>query len=157
MNLFDDFYKRKKEENIRFCLFAAMIALAIVIMLSVFAVTVKADENIVAITIAAEACSEGEVGMQAVANTIKNRAIARRKTPAQIVTQKNQYYGATASNRHKLYAQCKATADRLAREIMTLPDVTGGAQYFLLPKEPVRKWHGAKTVKIGRHTFYKEA
>ena len=156
METYDDFYRKKRKENLKFAVALALIFVSVFIALILLATCARADD-IVAVTIAAEACGEGETGMQAVANTIQNRANSRNKTPEQIVTQKNQYYGATAANRHKLYSQCKAVADRLSKNIASLPDITGGAEYFLLPTEPVRRWHGDKTVKIGRHTFYKEA
>jgi len=114
--------------------------------------------RIVAAVIAAEACGEGEIGMRAVAHTIQNRAREWRKTPYQIVTAKNQYYGYTATNRDRLYAQCQQTADRLAMGIYTQTnghDITEGALYFLLPGERVRAWHGEKTVTIKKHTFYR--
>lgn len=116
-----------------------------------------ASNDIVAVTIAAEACSEGERGMQAVANTIRNRAVSRGMSARAVVTERNQYYGATAKNRLILYGQCRAIADKLSKNINTIADITGGAEYFLLPGERVRAWHGKRTVTIGKHTFYKEA
>lgn len=113
------------------------------------------ETRILAETIAAEACSEGYEGLQAVANVIRNRAISQNKTPYQIITAKNQFYGYTNKNRTKIYKGCKKTADYLAENIMNLPDITGGAEYFLLPSEKIRAWHGEKTVTIKKHTFYK--
>ena len=112
----------------------------------------------VASVIAAEACSQGEIGMHAVASTIQNRARARHIPPGAVVKQKNQYFGWTNKNRLSIYKQCKREADVLAVQVIngTLPDIVSGAQYFLLPTEPKRKWHGVKTVVIGSHTFYKE-
>lgn len=111
----------------------------------------------VAVVLAAEACGEGEQGMRAVAGTILNRSLRRGISIERVVSEKNQYYGYTASNRHRLYAQCKGVADRVAAELKagTLKDITGGAEYFLLPGEKIRSWHGKRTVKIGAHTFYK--
>ena len=117
-----------------------------------------ADEqtDMVAKVIAAEACNQGEAGMIAVGNVIKNRVVAWHKTPYQIVTAKNQFYGFTAKNRDEIYQGCKKTADYVAANLMTLPDITHGGMYFLLPYEHTRAWHGDKTVTIREHTFYKE-
>lgn len=113
----------------------------------------------VAKVLAAEGASEGEEGMRAIASTIMNRMAGTNKNALDIVSQKNQYYGYTAENKDKLYKQVKDTADKVARDLVEgkLKDNTGGAKYFLLPKEKVRSWHGDKTVNIGKHTFYKEA
>lgn len=113
----------------------------------------------VAKTLAAEAAGEGKIGMHAVANTIKNRSANRKKQPIDIISQKNQYYGYTAKNRDKLYEQVKDIADDLAKKLLSgeLEDITGGAEYFLQDDEPVKSWHGKKTIKIGNHTFYTEA
>ena len=117
----------------------------------------ESQEQIIAEVIAAEAAGEGERGLLAVACVIANRAKAQYKTPYQIVTAKNQFYGLTAKNRHKLYAAVKPIADRLARDIMRLEDITGGALYFRTEKERLFPWTKPenKTVKIGNHIFYK--
>lgn len=114
-------------------------------------------EDSVAVVLAAEACSEGEQGIRAVASTIRNRALRRGISVDRVVSEKNQYYGYTASNRHRLYRECRVIADRVASELRagTLQDITGGAEYFLLPGERVRAWHGQHTVTIGAHKFYR--
>lgn len=118
--------------------------------------TCHADETqTIAEVIGAEGCSQGFIGLQAISNTIQNRAKRQHKTPYEIVTAKNQYFGYTNPKRHKIYMTCKADADYLAKNIMNLEDLTDGAEYFLLPGEPVRKWHGRKTVTIKAHTFYR--
>lgn len=113
------------------------------------------NQRIVAEVIAAEAGGESEIGMRAVACVIANRARAQHKTPYQIVTAKNQFYGLTAKNREKLYRQVKPIADKLAARIMSLPDITGGALYFRTARERVFPWCKIRTVKIGKHIFYK--
>ncbi len=128
----------------------------ICLIFSALAMPCHADETqILAEVIGAEACDQGINGLRAVANTIKNRAIRQHKTPYEIVTAKNQYYGYTAKNRHEIYLTCKAQADYVAKNLMTLPDLTDGALFFLLPGERVRVWHGKKTVTINSHTFYR--
>lgn len=128
------------------------------LILYVWAGVSQADEsNIVAQVIAAEACKDGEIGMHAVANTIANRVRSRKQNPTQIVTARNQYFGYTNKNREKIYKGCKQIADKLAENIMNLNDITDGAEYFLLPGEKIRRWHGKKTVTVKSHTFYREA
>lgn len=112
-------------------------------------------DEVVSSVICAEACSEGEVGMYAVANTIANRSRKRNMTPYQIVRQKNQYFGYTASNREELYNQCGEVSDKLTSKIMQLDDITDGATYFRKVGEKKRSWHMVFTVKIGKHLFYK--
>ncbi|MEK6897408.1 MAG: cell wall hydrolase [Nanoarchaeota archaeon] len=116
----------------------------------------ESQEQIIAEVIAAEAAGEGERGLRAVACVIANRARAQHKTPYQIVTAKNQFYGLTAKNRIKLYHQVKLIADRLARDIMKLKDITDGALYFRNHKtEPVFKWCKILTFKHNNHWFYR--
>jgi spore germination cell wall hydrolase CwlJ-like protein len=112
----------------------------------------------VAKTIAAEAASEGEEGMLAVANVINNRAVKKGKTPYEIITAKNQFYGTTASNRDRLYKEVQPIVDKLAQMLYNkqLKDNTNGAEYFRQPKESIRKWHGEETIRMGNHIFHKE-
>jgi N-acetylmuramoyl-L-alanine amidase len=111
----------------------------------------------VAKTIAAEAAGEGEKGMMAVANVINNRSISKGKSPSEIISEKNQFYGATAKNRDELYREVKPTADKMVEMMYQkkLVDNTGGAEYFRQPTEKIRKWHGEQTVQIGNHIFHK--
>lgn len=111
--------------------------------------------NVVASVIASESCGEGIIGMYAVANTIRNRAIKYQKSPYKIVTQPNQYYGYTVVNKDKIYQECKKDANYLADRLMELIDITDGALYFKCLNEPKKKWHKIKTVTIKNHTFYK--
>ena len=109
----------------------------------------------IAKVLCAEACGEGKIGMIGVANTIANRAKKWHKTPYQIITQKNQYYGYTAKNKNLLYHQCKHIALPLAKNILTLKDITNGALYFRRKNEPIYSWHKIKTIIIKHHIFYK--
>ena len=113
------------------------------------------QDNIVAQVIAAEAGGEGYIGMQCVANVIANRARIQHKTPYEIVTQKNQFYGLTAKNRIKLYTQVKKSADYLSAHIMALPDKTFGALYFRQLTEPKFRWCKIETARYKNHIFYK--
>ncbi len=109
----------------------------------------------IAQVIASEGCSEGKIGLYLIANTIKNRSEQWNKTPYEIVTQSNQYYGLTSPNRIQLYNQCKDFSDELASKILELPDMTSGALYFRRPNEEKRMWHKTKTIRFKNHIFYK--
>lgn len=109
----------------------------------------------VAVTIAAEAGGEGYYGMFLVANTIANRARLYKKTPYQIISAKNQYYGFTAVNRYKNYEAVRSLANDLAVQIMKLPDFSEGALYFRNLKEPRFKWCKVETARYKNHIFYR--
>jgi spore germination cell wall hydrolase CwlJ-like protein len=135
-----------------------LICLAIVLLFTfcVYSYVNAEENNIVARVIAAEACGEGKEGMQAVANVIRNRSRKWRQPIVKVVTARNQFYGYSASNRDRLYSQCKEVADELASNIEILPDITNGALYFRQPSEPIYSWHGEQTVVIKNHIFHKE-
>jgi len=126
-----------------------MIAFLLTVML------LTGTDKEVSKVISAEACSCGEEGMIAVAKTIQNRSEAWDKTYLEVVTQKNQYFGYTASNKEELYSQCGTISDSVLLRLKNLPDITKGALYFRLPNEPVRAWHKTKTVTICGMDFYK--
>lgn len=129
------------------------------------------EDNIVAKVIAGEAAGEGYAGMHAVACVIQNR-MKNGQSARDVVTRRAQF---SAYNDKALmsrnYAQVKATADELARQIGQLEDTTGGATHY------VAKWlydkatsdaawakannvswirNMAKTKEIGRHVFMRE-
>jgi len=121
-----------------------------------FTTAARADEaQIVAEVIASEAANQDEIGLRAVACVIANRAKAQGISPYAVVTARNQFYGYTSKNRHKLYLQVKPIVDRLVRDIMNLKDVTGGALYFLRKNEQRRKWHKVFCKQYRHHFFYK--
>ena len=117
----------------------------------------ESSKKIVAQVIAAEACGEGQRGMELVAQVIRNRAQSWGKTAVQIVTAKNQFYGYTAKNKSKLYQQCRAQADETAKRMATdqLGNDTSGALYFRQPQEPVYSWHKIETFRFKNHVFYR--
>ena len=137
----------------RWLIVAALAALTLIIGL----ITARAENQtqVIARVIAAEAAGEGMPGMQAVANTIANRARQRGLTAYQVVIQPNQYYGLTARNAQKLYAQVKSQADYLAANIMRLKDITGGALYYRRKQEKLFPWCKVFTIRIKNHLFYK--
>jgi spore germination cell wall hydrolase CwlJ-like protein len=113
----------------------------------------------IAKVLAAEAANQGERGMIAVANTINNRSINRKQDLMTVISSPNQYYGYTAKNKDDIYAGVKDLADSIAEKLINgeLEDITDGAEYFLLPNEGIRAWHGDMTTTIGDHTFYRES
>ena len=130
--------------------------LSTLILFSWLSLACADERQVIASVIASESCSEGEIGMKLVSEVIANRAQAWHKTPYEVVTAKNQFYGYTASNRARLYQECQQTADRLAGVVLAKQtgNETRGALYFLAPGERVRKWHKIKTITYRRHTFY---
>jgi len=110
----------------------------------------------VAKVVAAEACGEGTTGMRLVLNVIQNRAKAWNKSMFQIVSQKNQFYGYTASNKERLYRECRSVVDSLIANANGIPDATDGALFFRQPSEPEYSWHGEETLRYGNHIFHKE-
>ena len=133
-----------------------LIVLLVICLLAGWAIIARADETqIVAEVIAAEACGEDEIGLRAVACVIANRAKAQGISPYAAATARSQFYGYTAKNRHALYLQVKPIVDRLAKDIMSLQDITNGALYFLRKNEQRRKWHKVFCKQYGHHFFYK--
>lgn len=130
----------------------------IILMLAVCVpAAAETEREAIAITIAAEACGEGARGMELVAMTIANRARAWQKTPYRVVTQPKQFYGYTASNRMRLYSQCRVTADQLADQLVSgnINDEIDGALYFRQPREPRYSWHKIETARYKNHIFYR--
>lgn len=115
------------------------------------------EKIIVAKVICAEMCSEGAIAMQGVANTVYNRMIKYNKTAYEIVTEENQYYGLTNSNRDKIFEDkvCRETSILLVETMNQLVDITNGAIYFRVDGEERQYWHKILTVRIGRIYFYK--
>ena len=115
--------------------------------------------EIVAKVIAAEAASQGRQGMLGVAHVIANRSKNANKDPMAIVAAPNQFYGYTAKNRDKIYEGVKAEALKIAQDLYDGKlgeDFTKGATFFRQPNEPVMKWHGEETFKLGNHIFHRE-
>ena len=128
----------------------------LVVLLLGFTTVARADETqIIAEVIAAEACGEDEIGLRAVACVIANRAKAQGVSPYIVVTARNQFFGYTEKNRHKLYLQVKPIVDRLARSIMDLKDITGGALFFRRPDEKMFRWCRTETFRYKNHIFYR--
>jgi len=139
-------------------LWLGFIIIALVLILIFLSVPkTEGAENIIAQVIAAEAGGEGYEGMYAVACVIQNRMQLFGMTAEEVVTQKNQFFGYTAKNRHANYLAVKHVADALAERIGTLRDITGGALHFENIKTfGVPAWAKSKKVLavVGSHTFF---
>lgn len=148
-----DKLKNKTDLRLAWLIYTTLFILLATAM-SAFAET---QEETIARVIAAEACGEGYRGMELVAMTILNRAKLREKTPYEIVTQKSQYYGLTASNSKRLYLLCKKDADEIVDQLVSgkLKDQLDGAIYFRRPDEPMFRWCKVETGRHKNHVFYR--
>lgn len=117
---------------------------------------------LVAAILLGEARGEGPKGITAVADVIRNRCIARRMTPVEVVTQRLQF----SSLRPGLVADMRREAQwpvavLLARQLHTdptrIPSLTRGATHFesSIGEPPYWALGRKPTVKIGNHSFYK--
>lgn len=113
-------------------------------------------------TIAAEAAGEGETGMIAVGNVIRNRAERRGKSLADVVREPNQFTGYEVPGPDALQilqdpdqvAKIDSIIDRMAAG--ELPDITGGADHYHA-NYVSPDWAGKmpKTAEVGQHLFYR--
>ena len=133
------------------------VIIALLLILLIISGARAEETQIIAEVIAAEAADQDEIGLRAVACVIANRAKAQGVSPYVVVTARNQFFGYTAKNRYKLYLQVKPIVDRLARNIMNLKDITGGALYFRRPDEKMFPWIKKEnfTVRYKNHLFYR--
>lgn len=154
----DEYRKNGDMYYVRQWIFLAIVMYAIFFLAFCSPARAEKEQQTIARVIAAEACGEGERGMIMVAQVIASRARAWGKTPYQIVTAKNQFFGLTAKNSNRLYQDCQSVADRLATLIFTWQtgqNLTGGALYFRQPGEKRMPWHKTETVRYKNHIFYK--
>ncbi|WP_159953039.1 PLxRFG domain-containing protein [Rhizobium sp. 18065] len=113
-------------------------------------------------TMIAEAAAEGETGMAAVANVIKNRADRRGKSPADIVREPAQFTGYSAPGPAAVKAMEDPALRQKAESILDsvlageLPDVTDGADHYHA-KSVNPAWASAmpRTKEVGNHLFYR--
>jgi spore germination cell wall hydrolase CwlJ-like protein len=132
------------------------------------------DDLIVAATLWGEARGEKEIGMQAVANVIRNRAESSGITPKEVVLQPSQFSvwnkttpDAELNRINSLYKKNPNTENSKmwdAAKQITLQyvknkgeDITKGAKYYhatsITPNWKMEKY--VPTVTINRHIFYK--
>lgn len=113
-------------------------------------------------TIAAEAAGEGENGMIAVGNVIRNRAERRGKGLADVVREPKQFTGYEAPGEGALkilqdpdqLAKIDSIIDQMASG--ELPDITDGADHYHADYvSPDWADKMPKTTQVGSHLFYK--
>lgn len=113
-------------------------------------------------TIAAEAAGEGENGMIAVGNVIRNRAERRGKGLADVVREPKQFTGYEAPGEGALKIlqdpDQVARIDRIIDQMASgeLPDITDGADHYhadYVSPDWARKM--PQTTQVGSHLFYK--
>jgi hypothetical protein len=121
-------------------------------------------QRIVAAVIAGEALSEGEIGMTAVAEVIRNRAKDAHRTPLEIVLKHGEFACLHRRTPQQLYDRFARrpgyqVALRLARtcynEPDRLPNLTHGARFFDRKRD--RPWWFSQVrlvACIGNHNFY---
>lgn len=113
-----------------------------------------------------EARGEGHDGIRGVAHVIANRAIARKRSWAEIVYQPMQFSSMTYSNDPQL-TNIPTTPDAQFEDCYTVADLvwqgkdfdlTNGAQFYFNPKIVIPGWAAlmTKVATVGNHDFYKE-
>lgn len=130
------------------------------------------DRDLVARTVLSEAQNDGESGMAAVANVIKNRADSGRygETPGAVVLQRKQFEPWSlpqGDSNHPSRWSAKSPDYQRAASIVDsvwkgdVPDVTGGATHFYSPRDQAAlgrkapEWAAGKPIAtVGHHAFY---
>lgn len=120
------------------------------------------DLGIVHKTLIAEAGGEGMDGMQAVANVIRNRAVRRGMTVEAVCLQRLQFscWNGGRGQVDRMVRRNRAVWDDAltAWQLSGTEDITVGADLYHADYVKPR-WDWSKTVrtvKVGRHIFYRE-
>lgn len=120
------------------------------------------DFNTLINVLIAEAAGEGAPGMAAVAHAIRNRAIARGQTMADVVRAPHQFEGYSnpgpAAIRAQRNPRVRAQAEAILNGVLTgtIPDPTGGADHFhAVNIAPGWARSMPRTATIGAHAFYR--
>lgn len=125
------------------------------------------DRDAIIRTVLGEAGSEPEIGRQAVAAVIQNRARTRGLTPAQVVLERNQFEpwgNPETAARLMSYTPDSPEYQEVARQIDRVLqgyDPTGGASHFYSPSaqaalgRPAPSWDDGSGFEIGRHRFFR--
>ena len=122
-------------------------------------------QRVVAAVLMGEARGEGETGMTAVAEVIRNRANAASKSPLEVVLKKGQFSclkDTTPEALHAKFHRMKAypMALRIAKTCYNtperLPNVTKGATCFdsMRTNRPLWLSDAQPVTTIGNHKFY---
>jgi N-acetylmuramoyl-L-alanine amidase len=123
--------------------------------------TLTKEQEIIALTLLAEARGEGAEGMEAVAMVIKQRMANRKQTASQVCLAPKQFScwnGKTSDDLHHLW-QSPAASDAIdvVRRFDELdPAVIGHADHYCTVNiQPFWSIVQVPVVVIGNHTFYK--
>jgi N-acetylmuramoyl-L-alanine amidase len=121
-------------------------------------------QRVVAAVLMGEARGEGEVGMSAVAEVIRNRAQQAGKSPLEIVLKKGEFSclnGTTPEALYRKFARMKTyqVALRVAKTCYNTPDMLGnktrGATFYDQKKNRPPWLADVRLVaSIGNHNFY---
>lgn len=122
--------------------------------------------KVIAAVIVAEAGGEGENGMSAVAEVIRERGQRLKMTPFQVVSAKKAFSCLNSTSparlirkqqqQEKVYAYALALADCLYHAPQNLPNATNKATHFTRKEEKPYWAKGHKPVAvIGAHAFYR--
>ena len=138
------------------------ILAASLIALAAFAEpTLTEEQQIIALTLLAEARGEGTEGMQAVAMVIKQRMANRKQTASQVCLAPKQFScwnGKTSDDlRHLWQSPAAPDAIEVVRRFDKLdPEVIGYADHYCTVNiEPFWAIVQVPVVVIGNHTFYR--
>ena len=123
--------------------------------------TLTKEQQIIALTLLAEARGEGTEGMEAVAMVIKQRMANKKQTASQVCLAPKQFScwnGKTSDDLHHLW-QSPAAPDAIevVRRFDKLdPEVIGYADHYCTVNiEPFWAIVQVPVVVIGNHTFYR--
>jgi spore germination cell wall hydrolase CwlJ-like protein len=142
-----------------------IVCLGVCLLVSTGTEAATYGQKIVAAVLMAEAWGEGEVGMTAVAEVIRNRASEAQTSPLAVVTSSRQFSCLNNTSPEKLYNRfCRFPAYSKALEISRrmynspheLPGYARGANHFTRSVEKPFWARGKRpVVVIGNHTFYR--
>ena len=144
-----------------------LIATIMLVLLPLAAKTAETStygQRVVAAVLMGEARGEGEVGMTAVAEVIRNRAREAGKSPLEIVSKRGEFSCLNGKSPEQLYRKffrmkTYETALRIARTCYNAPDelpnMTKGATYYDQRRNRP-PWIGDVrwVASIGNHEFY---
>jgi spore germination cell wall hydrolase CwlJ-like protein len=126
--------------------------------------TATYGQRIVAAVLMGEARGEGEVGMAAVAEVVRNRAVEHGKTPLEVVCKKGAFSCLNGKTPDRLYQQhCRSplfkAALRIAKTVYMspekLPGTTRGATFYdRKGANPPWLSEVRLVAIIGQHAFY---
>lgn len=132
---------------------------------SIDQIKLQKDIDIVAATLIGEAGGEGEIGMQAVLNVIMNRSKNNFNNASKVCLkpwqfsvwndQKNNINGyIKEKKKHSRWSIALKLIDKARNG--KLPDITGGATFYVNPKVEDPEWRKKfkLTKTIGKHEFY---